>query len=117
MTLLNIQIQEHSFFLREKTTAIEDSRSMTMVYKYNTCQMEYGLCQTNSMLKTTKWMLNPPKLYYTLWLPSGKLLGRPTPLDSILLVNLTCCHWHIYIYVIDIYIYVILYVIIHKPLS
>jgi len=54
MTLLNIQIQEHSFFLREKTTAIEDSRSMTMVYKYNTCQMEYGLCQTNSMLKTTK---------------------------------------------------------------
>ena len=28
-------------------TALEDSRSMTLVYKYNTCQMEYGLRQTN----------------------------------------------------------------------
>lgn len=61
MTLLNIQIQEHSFFfLTEKTTALEDSRSMTIVYKYNTCQMEYGLCQTNFNAQNNKMNVKSP---------------------------------------------------------
>ena len=62
MTLLNIQIQEHSFFffLREKTIALEYSRSKTMVYKHNTCQMEYGLWQTNFNAQNNKLNVKSP---------------------------------------------------------
>lgn len=48
------------FFLREKTIALEDSRSITMVYKHNTCQMEYGLWQTNFNAQNNKMNVKSP---------------------------------------------------------